>query len=262
VATSDYVFDADDPRAPTEAQWAALTPAERQRVIDQLPSEIPRQTAPEGDRHRIPKERATQALGEFFRRQGRRVYLSAELPVYYPGERWFAPDLIAVLDVEPGEREKWVVSTEGKGIDLALEITLSGSRRKDLVDNTERYARLGIPEYFILDLHSRRIIGHRLEPGSRSYTAIVPQAGRWASQVLGLDLVLEGGRIRFFAGSAPLLEADELIGRLSTMVDALVAEKEALEQRATSAEERATSAEERAERLAARLRELGVDPDA
>jgi Uma2 family endonuclease len=255
VATSEYVFDAGDPRAPTEAQWAALSPAERQRVIDQLPSEIPRQTAPEGDGHRIPKERATQALGEFFRRQGRRVYLSAELPVYYPGERWFAPDLMAVLDVEPGERERWVVSNEGKGLDLALEITLSGSRRKDLLDNTERYARLGIPEYFILDLHSRRIIGHRLEPGSRSYTAIAPQAGRWASQVLGLDLVLEGGRIRFYAGTAPLLESDELIGRLSTMVDSLVAEKEALEQRATSAEDRA-------ERLAARLRELGVDPDA
>ncbi|MBN1612355.1 MAG: hypothetical protein JW940_37335 [Polyangiaceae bacterium] len=76
-----------------------------------------------------------------------------------------------------------------------------------------------------------------------------------------LDLVLEGGRIRFHAGTAALLEADELIGRLSTMVDSLVAEKEALEQRASSAEERATSAEERAERLAARLRELGEDPD-
>ncbi len=265
-----YALDPADPRAPTREQWETMSAAERQQVVAVLPSELPRRTAPEGDHHRIPKEKAVGALDEFFRRMGRRVYLSAELPVYYPGEPWFAPDLIAVLDVEPGPREKWVVSAERKGLDFVLEITLLGDRKKDLERNVARYASLGIPEYFILDLRAQRIVGYRLdESQQRTYNSIVPQGGRWASRALGLDLVLEGGRIRFYAGSAALLEADELIGRLTSMVDSLVRQEEELalsldqeRQRAQSAEQRAQSAEQRAAQLAERLRSLGIDPDA
>jgi hypothetical protein len=51
-----------------------MTDEERRRVIDQLPSEPPMPlVAPEGDRHRIPKERAVQALGEYFKRIGRSI---------------------------------------------------------------------------------------------------------------------------------------------------------------------------------------------
>jgi Uma2 family endonuclease len=230
--------------------------------VDQLPSESPRLTPPEGDAHRIPKERATQALGEYFRRMGRGVYLSSELQVYYPDEPWFAPDLIAVLDVPTHPREKWVVLHEGKGLDFVLEVTLSGDRTKDLETNVERYARLGIPEYFVLDLRGHRLLGHRLDQKGQRYEPIVPQRARWASRVLGLELTMEEGRVRFFAGSAPLLETDELIGRLDTMVAGLIAREEELAASLDAERSRAESAEQRAERLAARLRELGEDPDA
>jgi hypothetical protein len=275
MVRSAYRIDPQDPRAPTTEEWAALSDAERANIVAQLPSEPPTDTVPEGDRHRIPKEKAVQALSEFFTRIKRRVYLSAELPVYYPGERWFAPDLIAVLDVEGGFRDKWVVSAEGKGLDLALEVTLAGDRRKDLVGNVDRYARLGIREYFVLDLLNHRIVGYRLEGNANTYTPIVPQSGRWESHVLGLDLMLEEGRIRFFMGSAPLLEADELIGRLSKMVDELVTKEQELakaleaeqqradhaEQRAGAEQQRADQATQRVARLEARLRELGIEPD-
>src|SRR5687767_12190031 len=98
---------------------------ERQRIVAALPSEIPRATPPEGDRHRTSKNRAVEALDEYYRRIRRRVYLSAELPVYYPGERMFAPDLLAVLDVETHARSSWIVSHERKGLDFALEISVS-----------------------------------------------------------------------------------------------------------------------------------------
>jgi hypothetical protein len=146
TAPKTYPIDPADPRAPTLAEWEAMTPAERQRVVDQLPSEI-ELGPPEGDPHRLPKQRGLEALDAFFRRMGRRVYLSSELPVYYPGERMFAPDLIAAVDVEPHERMRWVVAQEGRGLDLALEVTLEGSRNKDLVENVARFALLGIPEY-------------------------------------------------------------------------------------------------------------------
>jgi hypothetical protein len=56
--------------------------------------------------------------------------LSSELPVYYPGEEKFAPDLIAVLDAEPHARLRWVVAEEGKGLTFAMDVTLHGSWRK------------------------------------------------------------------------------------------------------------------------------------
>lgn len=45
-----------------------------------------------------------------------RIYLAAALPIYYPAEPLFAPDLLAVLDVEDAERDKQVVSAEGQGL--------------------------------------------------------------------------------------------------------------------------------------------------
>jgi Uma2 family endonuclease len=243
-----FVVDPRDPRAPSQALWDELTESERQEILDSLPSEIP-VALPEGDPHRLPKTRAIEALSEFYRRLRRQVYLSAELPVYYPDEPMFAPDLLAVLDVEVHERQGWVTSQECKGLDFVLEINVSGDRKKDFEDNVVRYARLGIPEYFAFDVTRSRLLGWRLAgPEQRVYEPIVPQSGRWASRVLELDLSLEGGQLRFFHGTAPLLDASELIVRLSTMVD------EAL----TRAEDEAR----RAEKLAARLRELGVDPDA
>lgn len=276
-----YRLDPNDPRAPSVEEWAQMSESERERVVAQLPSEVPRETAPEGDVHREPKEKALEALREYYRRLGRRVYLSAELPVYYPAEPMFAPDVIAVLDVEPHRRHRWAVSREGKGLDFALEITLEGDRRKDLERNVERYARLGIPEYFVLDLKLDRILGYRLTAAGK-YEPIVPQGGRWDSRVLGLDLALELGRVRFFAGSAPLPYAEELIVRLDTMVSDLVSKEqelaralgeataEAEREKANAAQEKANAEQERtkaeqekarADRLAARLRELGVEPD-
>ncbi len=264
-----YVVDPADPRAPAQEIWDRMTEEERRAVLSSLPSEVPRAEPPEGDAHRVPKTRALEALDAYFRRIGRRVYLSAELPIYYPGEPMFAPDLIAVVDVEPHERRAWVVSHEERGLDFVLEIHVAGDERKDFETNVERYARLGIPEYFAFDPPRRRLAGFRLpSAAARAYEPVLPQAGRWASHVLGLDLALEQGRLRFFHGTAPLLDAHELIDRLSVMVDDAVrrAEEEArrAQEEARRAQEEARRAQEearRADRLAARLRELGVDPD-
>lgn len=243
---SGYVVDPADPRAPAQEVWDRLSERERRQVVASLPSEVPRAGPPEGDPHRVPKKRAFEALDEYFRRGGRRVYLSSELPVYYPDEPMFAPDLIAVLDVEPHEREKLVVSDEGRGLDFVLEIHVAGDARKDFEINVERYARLGIPEYFVLSPLRQRLVGYALGSSS-TYQPIVPQGGLWRSGVLGLEIAVEQGNLRFYADTAPLPDARELIDRLSSMVDGAV----------VRAEEEAR----RAERLAQKLRELGVDPD-
>lgn len=264
-----YVVVASDPRAPPQELWDQMDEEERRAVVASLPSELPRALLPEGDTHRMPKKRALEALDEFFRRRGVRVYLGSELPTYYPDEDVFAPDLLAVLEVESHERDAWVVSAEGKGLDFVLEVHVSGQRKKDLEENVARYARLGIPEYFVFLPREKRLVGHRLQEGNaRTYRPVLPQGGRWSSSVLGLELALDDGRLRFYSGTAPLPDARELIDTLASMVDQAVARAEdevrrAMEE-ARRAEEEARRAEDearRAARFAAKLRELGVDPD-
>lgn len=235
---------------------------ERRAWVAALPSSVPAELhPPEGDRHAGAKDGTVSALREFFRRVGRKIYVSKELATYYPDEPMFCPDVLAVRDVESHSREKWVVSDEGKGLDFVLEVHVSGDRTKDFDTNVKRYARLGIPEYFAFDRGRMRLAGWRLpEPSARAYVPVVPQAGRFASQVLQLDLALEDDRIRFYLGTAPLPEAEELVLRLERAVNDVTqrAEQEAqrAEQEAERAEQEAQRADDLERRLAAALAEL------
>ncbi|WP_375769256.1 Uma2 family endonuclease [Archangium gephyra] len=173
----------------------------------------------EGDLHTEAKSRAVDALRGYFKAPRRRAYVSAELPIYYPGERRFAPDLLVVLDVEPHLRGKWVVSHEGKGLDWVMEVHVGGDRKKAAEDNVRRYARLGILEYFIYDRARARLEAYRLpSPDAREYVRMEPKQGRYFSEVLELQLQLEGARLRFWAGNALLLETEEMTDRLREML--------------------------------------------
>ncbi len=260
-----YVVDDDDPRAPPHDVWVAMTERERRIQLEALPSEFPVSEAapPEGDPHFGAVVEAREVLRSHFGRTGGRVYIGNDLPVYYPGARMFAPDVIAVRDVETHEREHWTVSAEGKGLDLALEILWSGRRTKDLRDNVVRYAKLGILEYFVFDKRKRALQGYRL-PGksARAYERIVPQGGCYASRVLGLDLSLEGDRLRFLSGLAPLPNAAERAARLDALLDAMTEDRDAEAKRAEEEAERAEEEAKRAEEEAKRAEEEAKRADA
>lgn len=237
------------PRAPSQRRWDAMSAAERRRVVDALPGEVTdaEMSPPEGDRHFQAKVRALDALQGHFRRLKRRVYLAAELPVYFPGERRFAPDLLAVFDVEDRERDKYVVSAEGKGLDVVFEVHVGGDRKKDAEVNVERYARLGVPEYFIYDRGAQKLFGYRLpKADARRYVPVLPQQRRFESRVLGLELSIEDGRLRFFMGNALVFESAELIVRLEQ-------EMAAIEARADDEARQRVSAEAAAEAARAQL---------
>ena len=208
--------------APSAEEWEALSPSQRAAVVAALPGEVTydEMAMPEGDRHSRAKARAFDALRGYFSRQRRQIYFAQELPIYYPAEPRFAPDLLAVLDAEDVERDKWVVSAEGKGLDWVLEVHVGGDRKKDAERNVARYARLGIPEYFLYDRARNLLQAYRLaSPEARVYTAIVPNRGLYESRVLGLDVEVDKDRLRFCAGTALLLESEELIARIQTLAN-------------------------------------------
>src|SRR5215510_7198348 len=238
------------PMAPSAEEWEALTPAERDAIVAALPGEVTdaEMSPPEGDQHFRAKTRALDALRGYFTTQQRRIYLAAELPTYYPAEPRFAPDLLAVLDAEDVERDKWVVSAEGKGLDWVLEVHVGGDRKKDAELNVARYARLGIPEYFLYDRARSRLAAYRLaSPDARIYTPIVPNHGLYESRVLGLDVQVDNDRLRFYVGTAPLLESADLIARLQEMCDAAQRRAEEADQRREEETRRREEAEQRSE---------------
>ena len=252
-----YVLDPADPRSPSDEQWASMTPEERARAEDMLPSEpnVDFLPPPEGDEHWEASAEARTTLKSFFRRGGKSIYISGNIAVYYPGEPLFSPDLVAVLDVETHKRLTWSVRKEGKGLDVALEIHVAGDRKKDVKANVERYARLGIREYFVFDRSAVTLRGYRLPPAdtkrTRAYQPIVPQGGRFASETLDLDLTIEGTTLRFYHTTAPLLGSEERLARVEgAFNDAL--------QRAVEAEERVAELEQKIEERAAAMAEEQV----
>jgi hypothetical protein len=74
-----------------------------------------------------------------------------------------------------------------------------------------------------------------------------------SEQVLGLDLTVEGSKLRFFYGMAAIPEAEELVTKLQSMVDGLHARAEEAELRAAAEAERATAEAERADELGRQL---------
>ena len=204
-----------------------MTPDERLRLQVEINAAIsgPADAMGEGQPHRKAKSRTLDALGLYFRAIGRTLYLAQELTALYPGEKPFAPDILAVLDVETvedDERMSWVVVDGGKGPDLVIEVLYRGDRAKDLVENVDRYARLGIAGYFVYDRGLQRVHGYRLpDPSATRYQRIAPQHGHFHSAVLGLDLAILQNTLRFLSGSATLPFSADLISRLEGMVESL-----------------------------------------
>jgi Uma2 family endonuclease len=249
VSLRSASLEPTEPRAPSQAAWDKLTQDERMRVVMALPVAAPVDARPpEGDAYRKVKTGALQALEAFFRRLKQRVYVSSDLAIYYPNETRIVPELFVVLDAEPRDRTKWVVSAEGKGPDFVVEVFASPEAAKEREAHVDRYAALGISELFLLDRTRRWLRGYRLpRPTARAYEPIPLDEGRFSSNVLGLDIALEGPRLRFLYGTAPLPEADETISRLGAMLNEAVIMKEEAERRAVEEGRRALEAALRAQ---------------
>lgn len=229
------------------------------RANEQL-TEIER-TMSEGMEHKTVKDRSADTLRLHFGKQGRAIYVAADLSVAYPRESPFAPDLFAVLGVpQPAydTRLAWVVEDEGKGLDFVLEVLHHGDRQKDLVRNVTRYAQLGIHEYFVYDIGKQMIHGYRLSlgGGARRYERIIPQGGLYPSAVLDLNLSIRFGMLRFLAGISELADSAELIVQLSGMVDAMESKYRDVEAKAEEAKAALDASEAKAEEAKAALGSL------
>jgi hypothetical protein len=175
-----------------------------------------------------------------------RIFLESDMMVYYSEDDKFAADVIGVLGASVRFRTNWVVPAEGgKGVDICIEVHVYGSRKKDEETNVERYARLGIREYFYFDAERPRLFGYRLGKESSSYAELDFVDGVLHSEVLGLNLKVEGDELFFFDGKEKLHPGTKAARTLAKG-------KEAAERRAAAEAARAEAEAARAKAEAAR----------
>lgn len=191
------------------------------------------------------------------------VYVAGNLFIYYEEgnpEAVVAPDVFVVLGVNNQDRRSYKTWKEDdKNPDFVLEITSKTTRSKDQGAKKGIYAFLGVREYFQYDptgdYLNPQLQGLRLVEGN--YLPIVVKTlpdgtESLLSEVLGLELRLESGELRFYTpatGQKLLSHEEEAAARLVAEQAKLVAEQSLQEEVI------------RSQRLAAKLRELNIDPD-
>lgn len=205
---------------------------------------------------------------------GQRSIVLADQFLYYaegfPKLR-VAPDVMVIFDVEPGPRDNYKTWEEGSKPGIIFEMTSQGTQNQDQTLKKELYENLEIPEYWLFDPKgewiSEKLRGYRLTDGV--YAPITDNY----SQVLNLRLAVDGDLIAFYQATGErLLAPDDLLAALGAEVIArqqaeVLAEQahrraEQERQRAEQERLRAEQAENEVERLKARLRALGDQPDA
>lgn len=167
-------------------------------------------------------------------------FATGNMTIYYsPNQRksedFRGPDFFVVLGTERKPRKSWVVwHEEGKYPNLIIEILSSATARTDRGLKRQIYQdTFRTPDYFWFDPDSLEFAGFHLVDGE--YQPLEPDTeGRLWSQQLGLRLGVYDQKLRFFTPEGELVPTPEEVAQRET---------------------------ERAERLAARLRELNIDPD-
>jgi Uma2 family endonuclease len=191
---------------------------------------------------------------------GERAIVLADQFLYYaegfPKLR-VAPDVMVVVNVPPGARDNYKVWEEGQVPAVIFEMTSAGTKDRDEIDKKFLYESLNVLEYWQFDPKgewiSGKLRGYRLEEGV--YVPIIDSR----SDVLRLRLEVDESLIAFYREDTgeKLLASGELVQALREETLARQQAEALLEQE----QQRADQEQQRADRLAARLRELGEDPD-
>ena len=174
-------------------------------------------------------------------------YVSGNITIYYSpkqlkSEDFRGPDFFVVLGTERRPRKSWVVwEEEGKYPNVIVELLSDSTAKTDRGLKKHIYQdTFRTPDYFWFDPYSLEFEGFHLVDGT--YQPLEPTEQGWCwSQQLGLYLGVHQEQLRLFTAAGDLVPTPE--------------------EMAEAERQRADGEQQRNEKLAAKLRELGVDPD-
>jgi Uma2 family endonuclease len=180
--------------------------------------------------------------------QDRTDYFAAgNLTIYYSSRKiktrdFKGPDFFVVLGTEKRPRKSWTVWEEGgKYPHLIIELLSDSTAKVDRTAKKQLYQdTFRTPEYFWFSPDTLEFEGYVLQEGLYQPIASQPSGLIWSGQ-LSLFLGVYERQLRYFSSTGELIPTPE--------------------EAAKTAEQKATYAEQKVDILAAKLRELGIDPD-
>jgi len=195
-------------------------------------------------------------------------YAAGNLTIYYSprqlkSEDFRGPDFFVVLETDRKTRKSWVVWEEdGKYPNVILEIISPSTANTDKDFKKKLYqSTFRTPDYFWFDPETQEFAGFHLLDGNYQPIKANPQGLLW-SQQLGLYVGIHQGLLRFFTPELELVPTPEEAAdaeRQEKELALTIAQQET--QRADVERQEKELALTRAEKLAAKLRELNIDPD-
>lgn len=188
-------------------------------------------------------------------------FIGANLSVYHSVEQlrnrqFSGPDFFVVRNTERKPRLSWAIwNEEGRYPELIIELLSKSTQKTDKTKKKALYEKVyRTQNYFLFSPETLEFLGYRLQDGR--YVLIEPDERGWLwSEVLELYLGVHNGMLRYFTPDGQLVP---------TPAEAAIAERkraEAERKRAEKAQAQAEEERRRAQRLAEKLRELGIDPD-
>ncbi len=195
----------------------------------------------------------TLSVLSLYLREKKAVVFADQFLYYVEGDpsARVAPDVMVVFDIPLKLYNHYKLWEYGSIPAVIFEITSESTKLNDLNVKTKLYQKIGVPEYWLFDLYGEwiegQLIGYRLSP-SGDYEIITDRCSR----VLGLELLPEGHLISFYRldNKEKLLTPEELF-----------LAKQIAEQKVKEAQEQAELERQRADRLAQKLKDLGIDID-
>ncbi|QSV53399.1 MAG: Uma2 family endonuclease [Dolichospermum sp. UKL201] len=188
-------------------------------------------------------------------------YAVGNLSIYYSphqkkSEDVRGPDFFVVLGTERKTRKSWVVWEEnGKYPHVIVEILSPTTAKTDRETKKILYQdTFRTPDYFWFDPYTLEFAGFNLISGK--YQPLQPnEKGHLWSEELGLYLGIYEGLLRYFTSSGVLVPTPEESAEMETTRAEIEAKRAAMET------EKAKISDKKSQRLAAKLRELNIDPD-
>jgi Uma2 family endonuclease len=190
------------------------------------------------------------------------VFVAGDL-LWYPVEGQpkvrLAPDVLVAIGRPKGHRGSYQQWNEGNiAPQVVFEILSPGNRLTEMFGKLAFYERYGVEEYYVYNPDNFELsVLIRTEAGSLQ--SVVPLDG-FVSPLLGIVFAATGEDpwTIFRPDGEAFLSYVALMASRNDARDQAARESE----RAEAERERANAESARAERLAARLREAGIDPDA
>lgn len=209
----------------------------------------------ETHRHKLQMDLLVNSLHRWLVHHQRTGFVSGNMFVYFSptqvrNQNYRGPDVFVALDVPMRDRKSWVVWEEGKAPDVVIELLSESTASQDKTLKKQIYQQqLRVPEYFWYDpFNPEDWAGFSLERGIYQPIPLDPQQSL-ISQQLGLALVRWTG---------PYMQIEATWLRWTTLDGTILPTDQEI---AATEHQRAEAERQRAEKLAARLRELGIDPD-